>query len=264
MDWHWYHWTALVLGGLAAGFINTLAGSGSAITLAVMGMLGLPANVANATNRIQTVVQGLVATAGFSRQKLLDWHVVWPMAIPVLTGAFFGARLASVVSAKAMGPVIGACMLLLAGMIVLQPKRWIQNHQEQRPIRFRAWHVPLLLGIGFYGGFIQMGIGVFLLATLVLGVGMDLVRGNAAKVFLAVSQGILSVGVFLYSDLLHWGVGLTLSAGSCLGAILATRLAGTRHAPRIIRWVLLAAVLLGASKYLGLWGLVGELLGGGN
>ena len=42
----------LIIVGMLAGVINTLAGGGSLLTLPVLIFMGLPPNVANATNRI--------------------------------------------------------------------------------------------------------------------------------------------------------------------------------------------------------------------
>ena len=68
MDWYMY--LAVIAAGLFAGFVNTLAGSGSLITLPLLMFLGLPANVANGTNRIGVLVQSLVSSISFRKQKL--------------------------------------------------------------------------------------------------------------------------------------------------------------------------------------------------
>ena len=60
----WYMYILVVLAGLVAGFINTLAGSGSLITLPLLMFLGLPANVANGTNRISILA---AKPGGFGR-----------------------------------------------------------------------------------------------------------------------------------------------------------------------------------------------------
>ena len=46
------------------------------------------------------------------------------------------------------------------------------------------WQLLILFAIGIYGGFIQAGVGIFLLASLVLGIGYDLVRANPVKNFI--------------------------------------------------------------------------------
>ena len=61
----WYIYVLVVCAGVFAGFVNTLAGSGSLITLPLLMFLGLPANVANATNRIGVLAQSVVGAWSF-------------------------------------------------------------------------------------------------------------------------------------------------------------------------------------------------------
>lgn len=58
----------LLIGGMAAGFINTLASSGSAISLPIFLFLGFPPHVANATNRLNVLAAACASTIVFARQ----------------------------------------------------------------------------------------------------------------------------------------------------------------------------------------------------
>ena len=62
----------LLVTGLVSGFINTLAGGGSMLTLPALMMLGMPADVANATNRVGVLMQSVTGAKGFSDQDKLD------------------------------------------------------------------------------------------------------------------------------------------------------------------------------------------------
>jgi len=48
----WISIVVLIIAGIFVGFINTLSGGGSVISLSLLLLLGLPANIANGTNRI--------------------------------------------------------------------------------------------------------------------------------------------------------------------------------------------------------------------
>jgi uncharacterized membrane protein YfcA len=69
MDQHTLLLAAVPVVGLVAGFINTLAGSGSLLSLPMLILLGLPANVANGTNRVGVTMQNIVAVATFCRSR---------------------------------------------------------------------------------------------------------------------------------------------------------------------------------------------------
>ena len=60
----WYAYPLLVLVGFIVGFINTVAGGGSLLSLPILIFLGLPSTLANGTNRVAIVFQTAIATAG--------------------------------------------------------------------------------------------------------------------------------------------------------------------------------------------------------
>ncbi len=63
----------MIVAGLACGFLNTLASSGSAVSLPILMMLGVPESAANATNRLPVLFGALMATATFAREGKIDW-----------------------------------------------------------------------------------------------------------------------------------------------------------------------------------------------
>ena len=71
----------LVLAGLLAGFINTVAGGGSIITLPLLMFSGLTADVANGTNRVAILLQNVAATAGFRGKGIKKGGVAAALAL---------------------------------------------------------------------------------------------------------------------------------------------------------------------------------------
>jgi uncharacterized membrane protein YfcA len=230
--------------GFVADFVNTLAGSGSLITLPVLILLGLPANVANGTNRVGILVQNVVSVTTFRRQGALTIAGNTGLIAPAVAGAFVGASLAVDLDEALLNRTIGILMLLMLGIILIKPGRWLASHADGRPIRF-AWQLPIYFAIGIYCGFIQAGAGIFLLSGLVLGSGFDLVRGNAMKNLIVLIVTIAALGVFVINDQVRWGVGLLLASGNAAGAWLATHMA-VRRGARFVRYVLIAIVALSA------------------
>jgi uncharacterized membrane protein YfcA len=111
--------------------------------------------------------------------------------------------------------------------------------------------LAIFLGIGFYGGFIQAGVGFLLLAVIVPGLGLDLVRGNALKVVLGLAHMVISLPVFVARGQVDLTAGIALALGNMAGAWIGTRLAVLRGG-RFVRWVLAGAILLSAAQLLGL------------
>jgi uncharacterized membrane protein YfcA len=75
VDAPWYIYVLTVLAGVLTGYVNTLAGCGSAFSLTALAALGLPLDVANGTNRVAILFQNIVGVKGFHSQGRLDWKV---------------------------------------------------------------------------------------------------------------------------------------------------------------------------------------------
>ncbi len=238
----------LFLGGIVAGFINTLAGGGSALTIPLLiEILGGNAVLANGTNRIAILLQNVVAVRGFKKAGLLPWRQVMPVVPAVILGAVGGAWLgALVVKPEVMQKVFGVVVLLVALTVIIKPSNWLGGHERTMP---EPWRSIAFFGIGFYGGFIQAGVGFLLLAGLVLGGGMGLVRGNAAKLFLVLVYTPVTLLLFWQADQVDLTAGLILACGNMTGAVVATRLA-IRKGAGWIRWVLVGAAVVAAGRML--------------
>ena len=243
----------LILAGLAAGIINTLAGSGSLITLPLLMFMGLPPAVANGTNRIGVVVQNIVATGNFIRQKELHPGKEWPLVIPTLFGSLTGALIAVEINEDVLNYFIGGLLVVMFFVILLKPTSWIKGKAGRvKTTRSRIINSIIFFFIGIYGGFIQAGVGLFLLAGLVLSAGYNLVKANAVKVFMVLSFTIVALIVFLLAGQIVWSYGLLLAVGNAAGAWIASKYA-SRIGAKNIRYILLAVVLFSGLKVLGVF-----------
>jgi uncharacterized membrane protein YfcA len=235
--------------GFIAGFINTLAGSGSLITLPVLILLGLPANVANGTNRVGILVQNLVSVATFRQQQALEFGGSARLVVPSVLGALVGAMLAVDLDEALMNRTIGVLMLLMLGIMLIRPNRWLAAHASGSSLP-TLWQLPIYFVLGIYCGFIQAGAGIFLLAGLVLASGYDLVRGNAMKNLIVLIVTVAALAVFVINDQVRWGLGLLLASGQAAGAWVAARMAVSRGAG-FVRWFLIGVILLSAIALFG-------------
>lgn len=245
----WWIYPLLVLAGFAAGFINTLAGAGSVISLAVLNLAGLPLDVANGTNRVAVLLQTAVGIGRFKKQGVLDIRPHIGIILPAVAGGILGALLAGHVSSMVLRRSIGICMALTLIPLLLKPTRWLQGSAERAHKKAGPVQMIIFFLIGIYGGYVQLGVGVFLLTALVLAAGLDLVRGNAVKVLIAFCYILPALGIFVMNGLVRWDLGLTLACGNMIGAWVATHEAAKRGAP-FIRWLLIVVVIISATRYL--------------
>ncbi len=239
----------IIIVGIFCGFINTLAGSGSFISLPMLMFLGLPANVANGTNRIGILFQNIVSSSSFYKSKMLPLRFAFKMAVPSILGALVGAKIAVDIDQKTMEQIIGIIMLVMLFFIFFKPRKWLKPHQESSQLIIKPWHYFIFFVIGIYGGFIQAGVGIFLLSALVLASEIDLVRANAIKVFINLIFTPFAIIVFIINNQIDYVAGLILAIGNMIGAYIAAKSA-ISFGVSYIRWLLVIIIAFSAFKLL--------------
>jgi len=251
----WYLYPAIIAVGIIAGFINTLAGSGSLLTLPLLMFLGLPANIANGTNRIAIFFQNIVAVASFRKKQVFEFSEgIW-LALPATAGAFIGSLIAVHFNERILELFIGGLLVFMFFIILLKPDRWIKEKAGKLDGRPKPWRIIIFFFIGIYGGFIQAGVGFFLLAGLIFGVGADLIKANALKVFIVLVYTSVALVVFLINKQVDIKIGLILAVGNMIGAWIGSHTA-VSWGPRFVRIVLLLAIFLSSLKLLGVVDLI--------
>ena len=243
----WYFYLALVGVGLVAGFINTAAGGGSMLSLPLLIFLGLPANIANGTNRVAILLQNVIGVNSFRQKKVFDVKTDYRLAIPAIIGAIGGALFAVEIDPKVLQRVIGFLMVFMLLIVLLKPDAWVKEQAGKVNVKPSFWQYLLFLVLGFYGGFIQLGVGFFLLAGLVLGCGHDLVKANAIKLFIILVYTIFALAIFVYNDQVDWVSGLLLAVGNMTGAWFGVRFT-VKGGARYVRYVLIVSLVLVTAK----------------
>ncbi|MFA8299162.1 MAG: sulfite exporter TauE/SafE family protein [Hyphomicrobiales bacterium] len=241
----------LIIAGGLVGFINTLAGGGSIISLSALMFLGLSPTMANGTNRIAITIQTLTASASFKKKKVLDTKKALKVAIPEIIGSIIGAYFAVDIPENIFKYIMGGILLVLLIVILIGKKEYLHGREELVSGKVKLKHYILFFFIGIYGGFIHVGIGYFLLAAIILGLGYDLVKANAIKVFLVLLYAPFTLAVFLIEGQINWTYGLTMTIGSVIGAYIASHLA-VKKGVEFIKWVIVAIILFTSAHLFGI------------
>jgi len=243
----WYIYLLIIAVGVIVGFINTIAGSGSLLSLPFFIFLGLDANTANGTNRIGILMQSISATYSFKNQKSFEWKEGIFLSIPAVVGSIFGAFSAISLSSKVMEIVIGGILLLMLLLVLIKPEKWIYGKKEKLTEKPTLIQILIFFAIGLYGGFIQAGVGFFLLAGLVLGAGFDLVKANSIKVLIVLLYTPFALAVFIYNHQVDYKLGFIFGIGGMIGAWLAAKISVKKGA-KFIRIFLIITIFAAALK----------------
>lgn len=277
MELEFYHYLIIIIGSAIAGFINTLAGNGSAITLTILTeILQLPGNIANATNRVGIVFQSSASTYAFYKNGKLDVKGNWQPILFISIGAIAGIFLAIWVSNEQFKQVFRFMMVFMLFAILVKPKRWLQNTVKEK-VNTREdildepsisttqempnWiAIPLFLALGFYGGFIQMGMGVMFLVIMVLVAKNNIIDANVLKSFIVALYTIVAIAIFHWQGLIDWKIGGLMAIGQTAGGWWTAQFASKYPAADVWAYRVLIVVVIGAIlNMFGLFRWIGQL-----
>lgn len=239
----------LVVAGFLASILNMIAGGGSFLTLPVLIFFGLPATEANASNRLGVLAQNIGGVWGFHRHGVLDWRWALRASVPALAGAVFGTWLALQIGDQEFRRILATVMVVVTLWTLLDRGGRLAG----RLSGLRHKNVVLAAGFalaGVYAGFIQAGVGFFILALTTVA-GLDLVRGNAVKVLVILGTTLLSLALFAWAGKVQWVPGLALAVGSFAGSLIGVRLAVLKGHGWVRGVVTIAIVVFAVKLWLG-------------
>jgi len=237
----WLELLILFIVGNIAGFINIMAGGGSTITMPLLILLGMDASMANGTNRLAILIQNISGILSFHQDKKYDFKKIVMLAMWTLPGALIGVITAVRIQDELFEKILG--IVIIAVVITLM----LPKPKQTSPAKHKWLAYPTLFAIGFYGGFIQAGVGFLLIATFSYILGLDLVQANMNKIFIIFLYIIPTVVIFAVTKNIHYPFALALAAGTASGAWWSAKLA-LKGGEKIIRIVLFVAVVIMAVK----------------
>ncbi|GLQ31884.1 sulfite exporter TauE/SafE family protein [Litoribrevibacter albus] len=233
-----------LVGGLA-GFINVMAGGGSVLTLGSMILLGIDPQVANGTNRVALVAESVSAIIAFKRKLQNDMIDSFKLSLWTIPGAVIGAFFAVEIPNDWFQRIL-VIVILFVIVTILMP---LKLPEERSSDNYSPLFYLSLIFTGFYGGFIQAGIGFVIMVTFRQLAGMKLLEINIHKVFLVLIYTIPVLGVFIWTNNIDWFYALFLGAGNFIGAWWSAGVA-VRKGERVIKIVVAISMLIMATKLL--------------
>lgn len=242
----WWEAVLLVVGGFFAGGINAVAGGGSTLTVPLLVLAGVPGNSANGSNRIGILTSNAAAAASFARLGVKGLAHTGPVIVPVVIGSLLGSTAISQLTDGAFETLFGFLMIPLIILAIRKPKAVVDG-----PTWPRWLTVVVFFGIGIYGGAVQAGVGLVLLAALTRA-GYDLVTANHIKVLINFVVTAVALPVFIINGQVAWIPAIVLAAGFTAGGWFGAHFA-VKGGEKYIRAAMVVATVILAGSLLGLY-----------
>lgn len=241
----WWEAVLLVVGGTVAGIINAVAGGGSSLTVPLLVLAGVPGNSANGSNRVGILTSNAAAATAFRKLGVRGLSKSAPVMVPIVIGSLIGAYGITQLTDDAFERVFGLVMLPVIFLSIRKPKARL----DAKPWS-AATTAAVFLAVGLYGGAVQAGVGLVMLAALTRA-GYDLVTANNVKVVANLTLTAVALPVFIIQGDVEWVPALVLAAGLTAGGWIGAH-AAVKGGERFIRVVMVIAALILASELLGL------------
>ena len=242
-----WEYPLLIVVGLIVGFVNTMAGGGSLLTLPILIFLGLPSSVANGTNRIAIMMTAFSANMGFKSKGISTFPFSAYTGSCALVGSIIGAHIAIDLNDEAFNKILSIIMIIVILIIVFKPK----IISDKLSVRLTGKHLRIscivFFFVGIYGGFVNAGIGFVIMLFLHFYNRMNLVRVNATKVVIVLVYTLGAFLTFVFNDLVDYSYGFCLAIGTVIGGWNASRYA-VKKGEKVIKIFLVISVFIISFK----------------
>jgi uncharacterized membrane protein YfcA len=244
-----WEFPVLFLAGIVAGFLNVIAGGGSTLTLPLLIFMGQSSALANGTNRVAILIQNVAAVASFRRLDVHEFKRSLAYTLWALPGAVTGAIVGVTVSNEAFQTILGIVMIAtVSSLFIPSPPAAVPQAQRKH-----SWLIyPVMLFIGFYGGFVQVSVGFLFMVALYHIEKLNLVYVNMHKVTIVLMYMVPALAIYAWTGNVDWILGIVLGVGSAIGGWWAAH-ASVKRGEKFIRAVLSIAIILMAAKLLNLF-----------
>ncbi len=212
----------LLICGVIAGFINTVAGGGSLLTLPILIFMGLPSNIANGTNRIAIFMQNIFSISGYKSRGVSDFKYSSWLSVSALIGSIIGAKIAININEDMFNKILSV-VIIIVSLTIIYNKKPFNINSENISIEKKIISVIMFFFIGIYGGFIHAGVGLLILSILSNYNGIQLSKANSIKVFVVFVYTFFALIVFIMENKINWILGINLGIGNSIGGWIASR-----------------------------------------
>jgi uncharacterized membrane protein YfcA len=241
----------LLVAGLTAGIINSVAGGGSILIYPLLLSLGLPPINANTTSSIIVWPGTISASIGYRNYLKTLPKKYYLLLIPCLIGGYVGAVLLSQTTNRAFEHIVPWFIAIATTMLILQPgiQRWLYTKEgkdlerKYRNLMFVLIAAFILL-ISVYGGYFGAGFGLVMLAFLGLTELTNIHQMNGLKSLSGLCVNLTAIVFFIVQGLVVWRVVPFLLTGEVVGGWLGATYSGKLPSEVIRRVVILIGLVI--------------------
>ena len=212
----------LGLTGIAAGVVDTIAGSGGIITIPVLLMMGVSPLYALGTNKLQEPIGQIVATRRFLRTGEIQLQPIIIVTIFSILGASMGAFLVQIIRNDWLQKIAPILLTLILLYSILSCQLFAKQNKQR--MTFIPFAFVFGLCIGFYNGFFGPGTGSLWADAFLYFLAMNVKQATMYAKPANLSCNLIALIWFVMSHHVLYGVAVALMLGQGIGAHIGAKL----------------------------------------
>lgn len=237
----------VLLIGIVTGFFDSIVGAGGLISVPSLLFLGLPPQIAIATDRFGSLGQRCAALYQFWKTKKIVWKYVPLLSVIALGGALIGANLLLTIDPQLLETIIGILILAVLPFLFLRKDLGIKSIKPSTSKRIIGF--IMYLGITIFSGFFGQGTGPMYVYVLTFFLGLTVVEVLATNIIPGMVLAVSSLILFASHDLINYTFGVILLIGMAIGGYIGSH-AVLKKGDQWVKQLLVVFVIIFGIKLL--------------
>ncbi|MDA7027091.1 TSUP family transporter [Bacillus sp. CLL-7-23] len=210
--------------GFLAAFIDSVVGGGGLISIPALLFVGLPPQVAIATNKLASTMGALTSTITFIRSGKVNFQVISRLFPLVFVGSLAGALTVNFISSELLKPLV-FILLIVVTIYTIFKKNWgTESTYRKLTIKKYILFATIICLIGFYDGFLGAGTGSFMMFAFLM-IGFDFLQSAGNAKFLNFGSNIAALIMFIFLGTVNFSYGIPMGLSMILGALVGSNFA---------------------------------------
>ena len=229
--------------GVLASIVSGMAGGGGGLISAPFFILiGMPPQVAVATTKFGSLGLTLGSVAKFRNTGHIRKEYMVFLSLVSVIAAILGSRILLSSSNEYVEQIVGAAMLITIPFLFLKDL----GLRNTKPSYWKE-----VLGYIFYFTILVLqaafgaGIGMMLMVVMMGLLGFTALESSATRRIPGLILAVVSLGIYVFSGVVHYGHGLAMLAGMVLGGYIGTHIAVAKGSKFVKIAFAIAVVALG-------------------
>ena len=240
-------YVSVFLIGLFANFIGSMVGSGGLLIISFLVFIGLPPQIAIATNKLGTFGLYIGATPKFLKAKKIHWKYVPIFILISLLGAYIGANILLSISNEILTKIIGIIVLLMVPILLIKNNLGVKHHKVNAIKKLIGYFAYFLIMIfaGFFGG----GAATLMFFSLMFFFGFTINEANGTTTIPWLFLSLASLIIFAINGIVDYGLGITLLIGSIIGGRIGAHTA-IEKGNKWVKAIFIGMLIISGIKFL--------------